>query len=181
MNAHPFALYISWTCYANWLPGDERGHVSNTLLERRGFEVKRNVYGTPYAAGDQFTHGKASALQEWPAVKLDRSQAVCVAAAFIECCAKRDWFVLQAAVMANHCHVVVTDCPEDGPAVRRVLKGNAYAALKKLGGKSIRQWTAGGSDRYKFDDQAIANAVGYLATQEFMLAGVKDMNLVIPS
>jgi hypothetical protein len=28
----PFALHITWTCYGTWLPGDQRGHVSNVLL-----------------------------------------------------------------------------------------------------------------------------------------------------
>jgi hypothetical protein len=58
-----FALLITWTCYGTWLPGDERGHVSNMLNPRSGFEQKQNVPGTPPADGDEYTRVHAWALQ----------------------------------------------------------------------------------------------------------------------
>ena len=42
------------------------------------------------------------------------------------------------AVMANHVHVLVTNCPDDGPAVRRVLKGVSQAELSRGEGRSKR-------------------------------------------
>ncbi|MBL8798114.1 MAG: hypothetical protein JNM56_29725 [Planctomycetia bacterium] len=144
----PFALHISWTCYGNWLPGDERGYVSNTLLPERGFDPKRNLPGTPYTADDAYTRDRARRLQKQPTARLSRDQARCVAAALVEAAQRRGWRIVRAAVMANHVHVVVMDCPDDGPQVRRVLKGCTQAALCEFAGQQRRWWTASGSDRY---------------------------------
>jgi hypothetical protein len=60
----PFALLITWTCYGTWLPGDERGHVSNILHPEGGFDPKENVPGAPIAPGNAFTRERARALQK---------------------------------------------------------------------------------------------------------------------
>ena len=77
--------------------------------------------------------------------------------------------------MGNHVHVVVQGCPDDGPAVRRVLKGNTQAALTKNHGSPRVWWTARGSDRYKHGQCAIDTAINYVANQEHKLAEVVDM------
>lgn len=171
----PFALHITWTCYATWLPGDRRGYVSNTVLPEGGFLPKQNTPGTPIAADDSFTHQKAQALQRGPAVTLSIEQALCVARSLVEAARERGWRILRGAVMANHVHVVIVDCPDDGPAVRRILKGTSQAALSKATGCRRRWWTAGGSDRYKHDHNAIEAAVDYVARQSRMLAQIIDM------
>jgi hypothetical protein len=77
--------------------------------------------------------------------------------------------------MANHVHVVVTSCPDDGPAVRRVLKGVSQAALRRATGGQRRCWTAGGSDRYKHGGAAVDAALRYVGDQEGKLVEVVDM------
>ncbi len=171
----PFALHITWTCYASWLPGDRRGYVSNTLLPEGGAAPKQNTPGTPYRADDPYTRRLARALQKGPTVVLSAEDALCVARSLVEAARTRDWRILRAGVMANHVHVVITDCPDDGPAVRRVLKGNSQAALSAATGRPQRWWTAGGSDRYKHDHAAIEAAVAYVAAQPGMLAQIVDM------
>src|SRR3954454_4062773 len=37
MHGPTFALHITWTCYGTWLPGDERGHVSDVIFPDGGF------------------------------------------------------------------------------------------------------------------------------------------------
>jgi hypothetical protein len=171
----PFALHITWTCYATWLPGDRRGYVSNTRLARGGFIPKQNTPGTPYTKDDPTTRALATAQQSWPTVHLSREQAACVARSLVGAAAARGWVVLRAAVMDNHVHVVVTDSPDDGPAVRRALKGVTQAALSEQLGRPRRWWTEGGSDRYKHDQSAIDAAVSYVARQPGMLAGIDRM------
>jgi REP element-mobilizing transposase RayT len=177
MNDDTFALLITWTCYGTWLPGDERGHVSNVLLSEGGFDPKRNVPGTPVAAGDAFTRTRAAALQKGATVWLTEAQALCAAGALVEAARDRDWHIRRAALMANHVHVVVCDCPDDGPAVRRVFKGVSQAALSKAEGRSQRWWTAGGSDRYKHGTAAVQAGIDYVANQAHKLAEIVDMEV----
>jgi REP element-mobilizing transposase RayT len=172
----PFALHISWTCYATWLPGDPRGYVSNTLLPEGGFEPKQNIPGTPYTADDPFTHQHARRLQTGDTVYLTPDLALVAAQALVEAARQRGWRIVQAAIMANHVHVVIQDCPDDGPSVRRVLKGCSQNALSRHVGRGQRWWTAGGSDRYKHDEEAIRNAIAYVARQAYMLARIVNMH-----
>ena len=112
------------------------------------------------------------------AVFLNVEQAITVATALIEAVTKRGWRIGRAAIMANHVHVVTFDTPPDGVAVRRILKGTTQAALSDRAGASQRWWTAGGSDRYKNDDESIENALRYVENQERILVAIWD-NVII--
>ena len=175
-----FALLLSWTCYGNWLPGDKRGYVSNTKLAGKGWLEKQNIPGTDYARDDPFTRHQARTQMKQPPARLSAEHAREVAESLIECAGKRSWRILRAAVMANHVHVVICECPDDGPAVRRILKGNTQAALCKKSAVNRTRWTRGGSDRYLHGDDAIVGAIAYVANQEFKLAEIVDMKIVIP-
>jgi REP element-mobilizing transposase RayT len=76
--------------------------------------------------------------------------------------------------MANHVHIVITECPDDGPAVRRILKGVAQAGLSDDAGENRRWWTRGGSDHYLHTEEAILAAIRYVAEQQFKLAEIID-------
>ena len=173
----PFALHVSWTCYATWLPGDKRGYVSNTLLPEGGFIPKENTPGTPCTADDPYTRNQARNLQKDTTVYLTAELAEVAARTIVEAARKRGWRIVRAAIMANHVHVVIMDCPPDGEAVRRILKGTSQAALSDALGRSRRWWTHGGSDRYKNDDEAITNAVNYVADQLYKLVEIIDMEV----
>jgi hypothetical protein len=175
MSGDFFAWHITWTCYGTWLPGDPRGHVSNILLPGGGFERKRNTPGSPVMPGDAYTQERARALQKYETVWLTREQALIAAQALVDAARTRGWRILRAAIMANHVHVVITDCPADGPAVRRVLKGNGDSKLRV--NESRRWWTAGGSDRRKDDSVAIEAAIIYVANQKGKLAEIIEMEV----
>ena len=83
--------------------------------------------------------------------------------------------------MANHVHLVVMDCPDDGPGVRRILKGNSQAAMCNLAGRNTKWWTSGGSDRYLHGEDPIEGAIRYVRDQPGILAEISNMELVIPS
>lgn len=178
----PFALHITWTCYGTWLPGDERGHVSNILDSTVGYIPKLNEPGTPCAAGDNYTRHRAQQLQKGDTVYLNQPQALCACEAIAAAAIKRGWRIVRAAAMRNHIHNVMMDCPNDGPLVRRILKGVSQAALNDFIGRNQRWWTAGGSDRYKNDVEAIENCVKYVANQKHQLACIIDnvASLVVP-
>jgi len=180
MTSQPFALLITWTCYGTWLPGEARGYVSNTLKENWQYDPKRNAPGTPHTKDDPETYQRAKSLQKQPTVWLTHEQAVIVAEALIQAARKRGWHIARAAIMRNHVHVVIRDCPNDGSAVRRILKGTTQAALSDHAGQSRTWWTTGGSDRYKNDEQAVINAVNYVAKQEYVLVHIVDMVVRMP-
>jgi REP element-mobilizing transposase RayT len=173
-DERPFALHITWTCYGTWLPGDDRGHVSNALLPGGGFLPAENVPGMPYRKGDDFTRRRAQELQKGETVNLTAEQALVVAESVCKAAQGRGWRIVRGAIMANHAHVLVMDCPNDGPAVRRVLKGISNAALNDHVGHNQRWWTAGGSDRYKNDWPAIDAAGQYIEDQPGKLAVIVD-------
>jgi len=173
-----FALLITWTCYGTWLPGDARGYVSNTLLPEGGFEPKQNIPGTLYTENDLYTHARARRLQKEPSVWLTVEQARVAAEALVAAARKCAWQIPRAAIIANHTHVIVMDCPDDGPGVRRVLKGTSQAALSEHAGHPGRWWTAGGSDRYKHGATAIEAALQYVANQEGKLAEIVNTQVI---
>jgi REP element-mobilizing transposase RayT len=173
----PFALHITWTCYGTWLPGDRRGYVSNTLLPEGGFDPRHNTPGTPCTADDAYTRDRARALQKRATVLLSPEQALVVAEALVDAAHARGWRIVRGAVMANHVHVLVMDCPDDGQGVRRILKGCSQAKLSDHAGENRQWWTAKGSDRYKHDWPAIEAAEEYVARQPSILAEIVDMEV----
>ena len=144
------------------------------------FDRKKNIPGTPYSPADEFTHQRAQALKKQPTVSLTAEQALVVATSLTRAAQERGWRILRGAIMANHIHVVVMDCPNDGPAVRRILKGTSQAALSDHVGHNRRWWTQGGSDRYKNDRPAIDAAVQYVADQPGNLSQIIDGRVVPP-
>jgi len=176
----PFALFIGWTCFGNWLPGDERGYVSNTDVLGGGWAPKQNLPGTPYAKDAPLTRYRAAALMKQPPVRLSAELAAAAAESLVAAAAQRSWRILRAAVMANHVHVVLTDCPDNGPAVRRILKGTSQAELSDMLKRNQRWWTRGGSNRYLHTDEAILAATLYVAEQEYKLAEIIDMKIIAP-
>ena len=140
---------------------------------------KQNIPGTDYAGGDRKTWENARNLQKGETVYLTAAQAELVCHSMVRAANARGWRILRAAVMRNHVHVVICDCPADGPAVRRILKGVSQSDLTKATGNKQRWWTAGGSDRYKNSVDAALAAIQYDANQTGMLAEVVDMKVVV--
>jgi REP element-mobilizing transposase RayT len=170
-----FALHITWTTYGSRPPGDPRGYVSNTLVPGVGYERKQNTPGTPITADDPTTLRRARELQKWPTVYLTATEALVVAESLVEAAKRRGWRIVRCAIMADHVHAVVMDCPDDGPLVRRILKGVSQARLSEHHGSPRVSWTSGGSDRYKHGAVAIEAAIKYVADQENKFAEIIDM------
>lgn len=168
-----FALFLTWTCFGTWLPGDERGYVSNTHLKRRGTAPKENVPGTPYTADDRRTRMIAAAIQKWETVYLSPQQALWAAESLVKTAVSKGSRILRGAVMSNHIHLVVVDCP-DGEVVRRILKETSQAYLSEKVGHSQKWWTSGGSDRYRLSHDSIETTPRYVAHQIGKLAEIVD-------
>ena len=176
----PFALFITWTTYGTWLPGDSRGYVSRSLAEGGVYEPIRNQRGTPFADGDPKILAAACSRQKHDTVWLNAAQALAVAEAIRGAAQKRNWSVVRGAIMANHVHTLTTGCPDDGPAVMRIFKGVSSAALSGLAGHPGRWWTRSGSGRYLHEEKSI-NAVGeYIRNQQKILCQIVNMQVEPP-
>jgi len=85
----------------------------------------------------------------------------------------RNWLLVAAAVMANHCHVVV-GVPGD-PEPDTLLRDLKAYASRRLNSRWPRPesgtwWTESGSKRKLKDNLAILGAARYVRDQEFPLA-----------
>ena len=134
--------------------------------------------GTSFDRGETATYVRARELQRHETVNLTVEQARVAARAMVEAAMEREWVILQGAVMTNHVHIVVAQCPDNGSAVRRILKGTSQAALSRFAGKLRKWWTTGGSDRYKHGEGAVAAAVRYVDEQERMLVKIVNNEIV---
>jgi len=170
-----FAMLITWTCYGTWLPGDRRGYVSNTRRDDGKYQPKHNIPSTAFTRDHIQTREHAATIQKFATASLDGTTAHIAAESLVNACAIRRWHIIRAALMWNHIHVVIANCPDNGPEVRRILKGVSQNGLNTHAGKPRRWWTAGGSDRYLHGEQAILSATHYVANQHGIHAQIIDM------
>jgi REP element-mobilizing transposase RayT len=158
---------LTWTTYGTWLPGDDRGFVSN-VRDGAGPEVRHNDPGTPYDRGvPGLVRASREALKCAPLL-LTAEQGEALLSQFRETAGHRGWALLAAAVMANHVHVVlgVPGDPEPSDLLRD-FKSYGSRPLNRLWGKppSGTWWTEGGSRRKLPDRGAVFNAVRYVRDQ----------------
>jgi REP element-mobilizing transposase RayT len=159
---------LTWTTYGTWLPGDDRGFVSN-VRDGDGLEVKHNTPGTPYDARQR---GLAIAARDQMAgepVWLTSEQATILAEQFRETASYRGWSLLALAIMANHVHLVVGVPGDPEPdTLLRDIKSYGSRRLNQRFGKppSAKWWTASGSRRKLPDRRAVHAAVRYVQNQQ---------------
>ncbi|MEX1096182.1 MAG: hypothetical protein WED34_09040 [Planctomycetales bacterium] len=173
-----FAFFVTWTTYGTWLPGDPRSHASNVISDDRRYVSQERRFATPYTVGDERTLQRARQLQKDATARLDADLALVAAHAIIDACRERGWRISRGALIANHVHCVVMDCPADGPSVRRVLKGVSQAKLCDHAGINRRWWTRGGSNRPKHGGQAVAAANDYVENQSEILVRIAESEVV---
>ena len=146
---------LTSTFYGQWLPGDERGSVTNVRDQRPAdpnakFRIEHDRPGEEYEAAIPGLHRAAYAQLKGAPVSVDLSQAVELLAQFQETAIFRRWTLHAVSVMFNHVHVVVEAPPEVGKSqLLRDFKSYAARRLNKLFGPkaSGTWWTDGGSCR----------------------------------
>ncbi len=163
---------LTWTMYGNWLPGDPRGFVSS-VRNGKGGRVTHNIPGTPYDEDWELLNVSMLQSLKQPPIRLARDQADVVLKQFHETATYRAWQLIAAAVMANHCHLVVGVVGDPEPSkVLGDFKAYASRALNRKWPKPVSGtwWTESGSKRKLKDEPAILGAVAYVRDQEFPLA-----------
>ena len=156
-TAAPLAYFITFTCYGNWLHGDDRGSVDRD----------HNLPGEPIMLGDEMREHRAFEKSKHSAVTLDEDRRRAVQDAIIEVCEHRGWSLLALHVRPEHVHVVVAadTTPE---RVMNDLKAYGTRKLRKrdLVDADALVWTRHGSTRYLNDEQGVVGACDYVVEQQ---------------
>src|SRR5262249_33670692 len=111
---------VTSTFYGQWLPGDDRGSVTNVRERRPGDPAMRArlEHARPGNPSEEAMPGlRRAALEQLkcPPVCLDLAQAEELLEQFQETAKKRGWILQAVSIMFNHFHLVV----EAPPAVGR--------------------------------------------------------------
>jgi REP element-mobilizing transposase RayT len=151
------AYHLTWTCYGQWLPGDERGYVDR----------ENRTPGTPYAPWNpRRVSAAANAMQE-EACWLTLRQRHLAAEGVHQTCAGQGWRLLALNVQPDHVHVLIDARDVTGKHVMRVLKAFATRRLRSEVASRRRWWTKGGKVELVRDKRHLATVARYIAKQPF--------------
>jgi REP element-mobilizing transposase RayT len=161
--------FFTWTTYGTWLPGDERGFVSNVRVESDRPEIRHNIPTTPHDSNMPGLVESSRGTLRGPPIFLIQKQAEALLAQFHETASIRNWQLIAVAVMAAHVHVVVGVPGDPDPSdILGDWKSYGSRTLNRRWGKpkSETWWTESGSKRKLSDERAILSAVAYVRDQE---------------
>ncbi len=160
---------ITWTCYGQWLPGDERGFVSAVEDEETGIRTIHNIPGTPFDAVMPALKAHSQSIMKGPPVTLTQLDADALIAQYQETAGVRGWELQAASAMFNHTHVVVgVPGDPDSEWILETLKSWATRTIKKLRPLPPNGtfWTAKGSKRKLPHDDALLAGVIYVVRKQ---------------
>lgn len=161
---------LTWTTYGTWLPGDERGFVTD-LPNYRGREQRKNKIGTEYPAKMRGLARYARSIMRGSPLQLSLAQADLLLPQFQETCVCRGYLLRAVAIMTNHIHLVCTVPAEiEGKKLLADFKSYGSRQLNKIRRPvNGTWWTAGGSRRKLRSMTARLRAIRYTCHQEFPL------------
>jgi REP element-mobilizing transposase RayT len=162
---------LTSTTYGTWLPGDERGFVSEKR-DTNGAKILHNAPGTPFDSDEPLLAGYAELKLKGPPIMLSVDQAKALLEQFKETATHRRWLLLAVAIMTNHFHIVVG--VEGDPDPSRILGDfKSYGSRKLNRGwgrpESDTWWTESGSKRKLESEANVLAAVRYVEEQEYPL------------
>jgi REP element-mobilizing transposase RayT len=162
---------ITSTFYGQWLPGDERGSITN-VRDRRVYDELSPVRhehdkpGEPFEAGIPGLQKAALAQLKGPPVSLNPAQAEELLDQFLETATYRDWTPHAVSIMSNHVHLIIEAPTAVGKTpLLRDLKGYGSRRLNRQFGEreSGIWWSDGGSARVV---RNLASAIHYVCHRQ---------------
>lgn len=159
--------FLTWTTYGTWLPGDERGFVSNKF-EGAVTENRNNAPGTQYDLGRPVLKWLSKRNQHGASIWLKTVHAEGLQTQFEETAGFRGWTILAGAVMPNHVHLVVGVSGDPHPGV--LLRDFKSYGRRVLNRKFERPengswWSEHGSKRKVKDQHHLDNVIQYVQDQ----------------
>jgi len=140
-------VFITWTTYGTWLPGDARG-----------WRKKRHGNQPP----DPELAAECRKKMKFNPVLLSVQDRATVELACREHCDHRNWLLHAVNARSNHVHVVVLANAKP-KTIRDQLKANSTTHLRRQPIPLIceRTWTKGGDCEVLFNDESLHNAIEY--------------------
>ena len=155
----PITLFITWTTYGSWLPGDSRGWRKWKKGEQQ-----------PQPFLEDWCSGR---MKEQP-VLLDQCQRDAIEDAIRKHSEHRGWRLHAVSARSNHVHVAVSVMPKTGnpeyriaDGVKRVrdqFKANATRVLRQSNNpvQNEKIWTKGGDIQFVDTDAGLEQVVKYI-------------------
>jgi REP element-mobilizing transposase RayT len=159
--------FLTWTTYGTWLPGDERGFVSE-LRDADWNKYLPNQPRTEYPTDNPALRRYAASIMRGEPVWLTDRHADDLAEQFAETATCRKWVLFGYAVMPNHTHVLVAVGGDPDPsAVLGDFKEYGSRRLNRKWGRPAAGtwWTGSGSRRKLPDARAVRNTLAYIRDQ----------------
>ena len=163
--------FLTWTTYGTWLPGDDRGFVSN-VADGNGPGKRRNIPGTEPAKKMRGLELMARDKMSSDAVYLTHEHARELLDQFHETAGYRRWDLAAVSIMRNHVHLVVGVSGDPEPeTILGSFKSYGSRRLNRKFGRpaSGTWWTAGGSRRPLRTESSVLAAIAYVRDQEYPL------------
>jgi REP element-mobilizing transposase RayT len=152
-NEFPLAYLITFRTYGTWLHGDERGSIDRY----------HNKFHGPRVPANSVMQKQHQAKLKSEAVLLDSKQRPIVEAAIRDVCDYRGWLLQAINVRTNHAHSVVSAATKP-ELVMKDFKAYSTRSLRAAGLWLFDHspWVDGGSKRYLWSENSVANACDYV-------------------
>jgi REP element-mobilizing transposase RayT len=143
--------------YGLWLPGDDRGHWSDTWDDQIGFHEPHMLHH-----GDPIRRRMAQERMKHPPVRLSREMQDCVANTIEACRAASDWHVAAASIEATHTHLLLTYTERDIDITVKWLKDQITKAIHRETPHAGPVWCKGSWRSFIYDDSMWNNTQCYI-------------------
>lgn len=155
--ARTLGFHIVVSGYGLWLPGDGRGHWSESWDAQVGFIEPHSLH-----AGDPVRLRIARERMKHPPVRLGPGMAAAVVAAIGRCAAESDWTVQAASIESTHTHLLLTYSLRDVGTTIKWIKDQATKAVHVETRHRGPVWCKGHWCTFVFDVAAWDNARAYI-------------------
>ena len=171
------AWLITSTFYGQWLPGDERGSVTNVRDPRPGaskksVRVEHAAIGEDYEVAMPGLQWAAREQLKGSPVALELPQAEQLLEQFLETAAYRKWELHAVSIMFNHVHLVVE-------APSKVGKSDLLRDLKSYGARRLNRKFGSRESGTWWSDGGSCRPIRYLAGAKFYVSHRQPNPLVI--
>jgi len=136
---------VTWRTYGSWLPGDERGYVTNGQVLQGDLKIlERN-----------------KKRQKSPAVKLNKNEIQLVRQTILNQAKEIGQKIVAFTVCTNHIHLTARPHSNSIEEIVGRYKSTTTRALWELGRKG-RIWTKGYDKRFCFSKEGLKRRIEYV-------------------